>query len=209
MPPIVWRCLIKASGIAEYSTNGESEAMLTGEELGSAIREAIKLKGVKFVEVARQFGVSPPSVQDWMRRGTISKDKLPMLWSYFSDVAGPEHWGLVDYPTTSNVLTDSERALVDDFRLLTDDDQQELASEIARRAAKLRTYLQRMSKAPSIAEKVTPIAETLTADNNRTPGNQAGQSALERTSLSSLVNPKRVGSETNSDRTRGQRNKRA
>ncbi|WP_144290856.1 S24 family peptidase [Vandammella animalimorsus] len=46
------------------------------------------------MEVAEHFGVKPPSVQDWLKRGVISKDKLPELWAYFSDVVGPEHWGL-------------------------------------------------------------------------------------------------------------------
>lgn len=68
--------------------------MHTGERLGAAIREAIDRKGVSQVAVAAHFGVKPPSIQDWIRRGTIGKDKLPELWAYFSDVAGPEHWGL-------------------------------------------------------------------------------------------------------------------
>lgn len=68
--------------------------MLKGEQLGEAIRSAIKLKGVTQREVAMHFGVQPPSIHDWMKRGTISKEKLPELWRYFSDVVGPEHWGL-------------------------------------------------------------------------------------------------------------------
>lgn len=72
----------------------KNKAMLTGETLGAAIKAAINLKGVSKVEVAQHFGVKPPSVQDWINRGTISKEKLPDLWEYFSDVVGPEHWGL-------------------------------------------------------------------------------------------------------------------
>lgn len=68
--------------------------MLTGEELGAAIASAIEKKKVKKKDVADFFGVKPPSVQDWIRRGTIDKAKLPALWQYFSDVVGPEHWGL-------------------------------------------------------------------------------------------------------------------
>jgi len=70
--------------------------MLTGEKLGRAIAAAIALKGVKKSAVAAHFGVRPPSVQDWIQRGTISKDKLPALWRYFSDVVGPEHWGMAE-----------------------------------------------------------------------------------------------------------------
>jgi len=68
--------------------------MLTGKALGNAIREAIRRKGVTQVDVAAHFGVKPPSVQDWLNRGVIAKEKLPELWSYFSDVCTPEHWGL-------------------------------------------------------------------------------------------------------------------
>ncbi len=81
--------------------------MLTGKELGNAIREAIKLKGVKSVEVAKHFGVTPPSIQDWMNRGVISKDKLEKLWAYFSDVVGPEHWGLTKPPTPIRTRSDT------------------------------------------------------------------------------------------------------
>lgn len=75
----------------------KNKAMLTGEKLGAAIRSAIALKGVSQVDVAKHFGVKPPSVQDWMSRGTISKEKLPDLWEYFAEVAGPEHWGLTGW----------------------------------------------------------------------------------------------------------------
>ncbi|MCL2310785.1 MAG: XRE family transcriptional regulator [Proteobacteria bacterium] len=68
--------------------------MLTGKALGEAIREAIRRKGVSQVEVADHFGVKPPSVQDWLNRGVIAKEKLPELWSYFSDVCTPAYWGL-------------------------------------------------------------------------------------------------------------------
>lgn len=73
---------------------GQDKAMLTGKELGAAIGEAIKKKGVAKVAVARHFNVSSPSIQDWVNRGTISKEKLPVLWAFFADVVGPEHWGL-------------------------------------------------------------------------------------------------------------------
>jgi len=76
--------------------------MLTGTELGAAIAAAIKAKRVTKKAVAEVFGVKPPSVQGWISRGTISKAKLPDLWRYFSDVAGPEHWGLASFPRPIN-----------------------------------------------------------------------------------------------------------
>lgn len=67
--------------------------MLTGKEFGQAIAEAIKRKGVPKAAVARHFGIKPPSINDWINRGTVSKDKLDDLFLYFSDVCGPDHWG--------------------------------------------------------------------------------------------------------------------
>jgi len=78
--------------------------MLTGKVLGKAIREAIARKKVTQVEVAKHFGVRGPSVQDWLNRGTIGKEKLSELWAYFSDVVGPEHWGLASYPSASGMV---------------------------------------------------------------------------------------------------------
>lgn len=68
--------------------------MLTGPELGQAIERARMLKGVSKKAMADHFDVRPPSIQDWVKSGTISKAKLPALWAYFADVVGPAHWGL-------------------------------------------------------------------------------------------------------------------
>jgi len=68
--------------------------MLTGKELGAAIASAIRMKGVKKAHVAKHFGIKPPSISDWINRGTIDKAKLEKLFAYFSDVVGPAHWGL-------------------------------------------------------------------------------------------------------------------
>lgn len=77
--------------------------MLTGKELGVAIRAALDKKIDKgdiasYAGAARALEVKPPSVQDWMNKGTISKDTLQELWRFCSDVVGPEHWGLEAYP---------------------------------------------------------------------------------------------------------------
>lgn len=68
--------------------------MLTGEKLGNAIREAMRLKGVTPTEVAAEFGVKPPSVHDWRKTGRVSKKHLDKLVSYFLDVVPPQHWGI-------------------------------------------------------------------------------------------------------------------
>jgi hypothetical protein len=73
--------------------------MLTGKELGQAISVAIERKLAKGAakskaEIARHFGVQPPSIHDWIKKGSIDKAKLPELWRYFSDVVPRDHWGL-------------------------------------------------------------------------------------------------------------------
>ncbi|EIX9596861.1 MULTISPECIES: DNA-binding transcriptional repressor RacR [Klebsiella pneumoniae complex] len=77
--------------------------MLSGKDLGRAIEQAIDKKIAKGsakskAEIARHFKIKPPSIHDWINKGSISKEKLPELWNYFSDVVGPEHWGLKGYP---------------------------------------------------------------------------------------------------------------
>lgn len=159
--------------------------MLTGKELGQAIRQAVELKdaaerkagrpGVRLVDVAAHFSVKPPSVQDWINKGTISKDKLPQLWLYFSDVVGPEHWGLASFPQARvpgavfDEITDDERQLLDNFRLLTEAEQVAYANEIAQRAATLRAYLDRQLRRfqpnRSVIQKdVAPSAPVMSTD---------------------------------------------
>jgi hypothetical protein len=77
--------------------------MLTGKKLGEAIELARIAKGVTKKAMALHFGVKPPSIQDWVNRGTIDKEKLPALWAYFAADVGPRHWGLERYPITPQV----------------------------------------------------------------------------------------------------------
>lgn len=88
--------------------------MLSGIELGRAIEQAINKKisagsAKSKAEIARHFKIKAPSIHDWIKKGSISKEKLPELWNYFSDVVGPEHWGLNGYPTSqSNITQENE-----------------------------------------------------------------------------------------------------
>jgi transcriptional regulator with XRE-family HTH domain len=68
--------------------------MLSGQALAQALREAMTLKGVRRAEMARHFGVQPPSINGWIGTGRIHKRHLDRLFDYFADVAPPEHWGL-------------------------------------------------------------------------------------------------------------------
>ncbi|KDC23896.1 hypothetical protein L505_3670 [Bordetella bronchiseptica F4563] len=88
--------------------------MLNGSELGAAIKAAIDMKiasgaAPSQAAIARHFGIKPPSIHDWIKKGSISKDKLPELWRYFSDVAGPEHWGLKAWPDMGTASQEPDR----------------------------------------------------------------------------------------------------
>lgn len=90
--------------------------MFSGKELGHAIELAINKKissgAIKTkAEVARHFKIKPPSIHDWIKKGSISKDKLPELWNYFSDVVGPEHWGLKELPALEKADSDQDNSL--------------------------------------------------------------------------------------------------
>lgn len=106
--------------------------MLTGPELGQAIERARVLKRVTKKAMADHFGVQPPSIQDWVKSGTISKAKLPALWAYFSDVVGPEHWGLSSsYPTHAADPAAGKSTLATDKGLTTDRAEQLLRDLLA------------------------------------------------------------------------------
>lgn len=90
--------------------------MLNGKELGAAIKAAIDMKiasgaVASQAAIARHFNVKPPSIHDWIKKGSIAKDKLPELWRYFSDVVGPEHWGLKAWPDLGTAEPAQEKAL--------------------------------------------------------------------------------------------------
>lgn len=123
--------------------------MLTGPALGNAIRQALTKKGVTQKALAEHFGVKPPSVHGWLSTGAIAKDKLELLWSYFSDVAGPEHWGLEAFPGPSTDPIDwhtlalsianghpveNERQLLVDFVGMVRSERARLMQAIAQRA---------------------------------------------------------------------------
>lgn len=91
--------------------------MHTGKKLGEAIADAIQKKinngSIKSkADVAHHFGIKVPSIYTWIKNGTISKDKLPELWNYFADVAGPEHWGLHEFPVQNLQLEAKEECSI-------------------------------------------------------------------------------------------------
>lgn len=53
------------------------------QHIGHKLAEAIEAKGVTQADVARHFGVKPPSVNEWIKLGRIHKKHIPGLVEYF------------------------------------------------------------------------------------------------------------------------------
>lgn len=104
MDSIVRHYLIKGKALPYVARRVPNKAMLTGKELGNALRVAIEKKSALLESrgegrlskkaVADEFGVRPPSVQDWINYGRIGKRHLNRLVTFFADVAEPSHWGI-------------------------------------------------------------------------------------------------------------------
>lgn len=75
--------------------------MFTGEKLGQAIEKAISEKKVSKAEVARYFGIKPPSVTGWIKTGRVSKEHIGKLVEFFADVVSPEHFGIENMTITN------------------------------------------------------------------------------------------------------------
>ena len=80
-------CLLEALPV-------EITPMYTGPQLGNALKAAMKMKGATQAEVAAAFGIRQPSVSEWLKFGRVGKKHITKLVEWFSDVVGPEHWGL-------------------------------------------------------------------------------------------------------------------
>lgn len=73
--------------------------MLDGEKLVAALAAAMALKKDKDPrfgpsELGRLLGIKQPSASELLKTGRLKKDRYLKLVEAFSDVVGPEHWGL-------------------------------------------------------------------------------------------------------------------
>lgn len=167
--------------------------MLTGKELAAAIRRAMDLKGTRPVDLANHFGIRAPSVQGWLKNGTVGKARLPELWLYFSDVVGPDHWGMNAWPHGAvpgaifEMPTDEERAFLDDFRLLPDEDQHKLAAEVHEQAERLRVYLNKQLHKFQNSERSNPAIVDLPTKPTPNVSASTEAPAIKRYGLDSLV----------------------
>lgn len=122
-------CLLQAQPV-------RISVMHTGSKLGDALKEAMTIKGVKQAAVAEAFGIKQPSVSEWLKFGRIGKKHIPQLVEWFSDVVGPEHWGLpaswvahavdaessepLDEAQSAEAFTDSDRELLQEVKEMLD-----------------------------------------------------------------------------------------
>ena len=126
--------------------------MLTGKQLGAAISVAIEKKlatgkAKSNADIARHFGIKPPSIYDWINRGTVTKDKLPKIWDYFSDVVGLDHWGL-DSSAGSWPFQSVPRAIYD---LLPESEKVNIEGIIRRRCEEQRLMPPEIEQEPKTA----------------------------------------------------------
>lgn len=98
--------------------------MHSGRRLGEAIASAIKLKGTTQKALAAHFNIQPPSVTEWLQRGTVAKSHINGLIDYFSDVVGPSHWGLS--VSAEDGLPLEEVAFLSSYRRLSEKDRRAL-----------------------------------------------------------------------------------
>ena len=109
--------------------------MHSGPELGKRLAEAIKLKRDKNPrltqsDIAKAFGVGQGSVSEWTKFGRISKKHLTTLVEFFSDVVGPEHWGLPAPSQTPQTLTNRQRRIIDLAGMLSESAQDALIKRL-------------------------------------------------------------------------------
>lgn len=110
--------------------------MLKGKDLGAAIDAARIAKGVSKVDLAKEFGVSPPSVHGWITRGSIDKDNLFALMRYFVGTVGSDHWGMPAIEGVDPRLTVLITQLSEDLKTgLLDEDDIRMLSGLAIRIA--------------------------------------------------------------------------
>lgn len=91
--------------------------MLTGKPLGKAIKLALEKATLSQADVAREFGIKPPSVSGWISTGRISKPHFEKLRQRLSKFVGPEHWGLA-----SARIDRVEQDVANEYKILSEDE---------------------------------------------------------------------------------------
>lgn len=124
--------------------------MHTGVQLGQALKTAMGLKKATQADVAKEFGITQPSVSEWLKFGRIGKQHITKLVAYFSDVVGPEHWGLpatwtagvpahsVAEPGATYSVPVQDIEFLSDFHELLPEEQDALRADVAAKAKRMR-----------------------------------------------------------------------
>lgn len=131
----------------------------------------LKDAGLTPAEFARKMAISYQAMKKVMNGGAFGKDnnaKAANLLNVSSDWLatgkGQKERNAQPVGTAFEVLTDDELRMLSDFRAMMDDDRDELAAEIQRRAERIRTHIRKLG-----IEKGLPNMVAQTADARRRP----------------------------------------
>lgn len=123
--------------------------MLQGKELADALGLAIEAKrllpGFERLgptQLAREFGVAQGSMSEALKTGRLAKKHIPKLLEFFSDVVGPDHWGLPFSKTEFDVML-LLRELPSDMQSLVVD---RMRQEVQRRRSDAQASIEGMFK---------------------------------------------------------------
>lgn len=86
--------IVVSTALPIVKSKCSNRPMKSGPDLGQAIKNAMALKRLTQAQLGTEFGVNQGSVSEWCRFGRVDKKHITHLVAYFSDVVGPEHWGL-------------------------------------------------------------------------------------------------------------------
>lgn len=131
------------------------------------------LKGAAYTpaDFARKMGISYQAMKKVMDGGSFGKDNnakaasiLNVSSDWLATGKGPKERNAQPAGTAFEVLTDDELKMLSDFRAMMDDDRDELAAEIQKRAERIRTHMRKLG-----IEKGLPNMVAQTADAKRHP----------------------------------------
>lgn len=122
--------------------------------------------------IAEACDITEQAVSNWKRSGKIASQHLPKIanltgWSVSRLLTGHEPATsatlAANEPSVFDLLTEAEHELLDDFRILIDEDREEICKMIAERARRARAYLQKIEA----SGKYPLVAKTAAARRSR------------------------------------------
>lgn len=142
--------------VACYAIPAETQAMLTEQQEQLRINFVRALTDAKVTpgQVAAACDVTEQAVSNWKRTGKIAANNLAKIadltgWSVQELLSGRSS-ASVAQRTVFDALTDEEQDLLNDLRVLIDEDRDEVRALVAVKAKKARAYMQALSQAKGL-----------------------------------------------------------